>query len=456
MKSLACPIVLALASVSVALTPARGLAQGAGAAQPATKPAETKPADAKPAAAAPGAATVDAEARKVLDASKAAVAKVRDISFKIKQQGASPEGTSTGTMTISIPEKAGMGMPFDKYRAMVTDDKGKVTSEWAMDGKTITRIDHAAKKVLSMEVKNAEALMPPQELWGLMPQWLFEGRMEMPGLKTTGLTLGADEEVGGVKCRVLTHVEEMEMPQMAEDEGGHGGGGGKVIITHVKHLGVQDMLPRKVVLEYKTVGGGEDRPEMKIVSEMADVKANAGLKDADFALKVPEGFTTEAGTYESMGLQDPAAAAPELKAEVGSPAVAFKLKDAKGNEVSLESLKGRVVLLDFWATWCGPCRAAMPSIQKLHERFADKPVTVIGMNCWEQKDEAAVAYMEKKKFTYTLLLKADDLAKAYGISGIPTLILIDRDGKVLHSGVGFGPGEEDHLAEMIQKELDRK
>jgi thiol-disulfide isomerase/thioredoxin len=98
----------------------------------------------------------------------------------------------------------------------------------------------------------------------------------------------------------------------------------------------------------------------------------------------------------------------------------------------------------------------MPSIQKLHEKYKDKPVSIIGINCWEKDSSAAVDYMKKKNFTYTLLLKGDDLATQYQVPGIPTLILIDGDGKILHSGSGFGPGEEEHLAELIDKALAAK
>lgn len=446
-----------LAVAFIAITPAFAMAQDAGKTQPETKPADTKADDAK-AASTP--VNIEPEAQKVLDAAKDAVKKVRDITYKVKQTGGmSMAGGSntpmTGVVTLSIPEKAGRGMmPFDRYKFAINDEKGAAKVEWATDGKTLFKIDHAQKKLFSMATQAGDQSMPPQDIWDWMPLWLTEDRMQNPMLKTVTLTLGKDAEVGGVKCRVLTRIQEAEMPAM-EEEGEAKKAPGKIVLTQIKYLGVQDSLPRKIEMSVKGVGM-EDGPDMKLAAEMSDLKANAGLKDTDFALKAPEGFATEAGTYENMGLPDPSAEAPKLKAEVGKPALAFKLKDAKGTEVSLESLKGRVVLLDFWATWCGPCKAAMPSIQKLHEKFADKAVTVIGMNCWEQKDEAAVKYMEKQKYTYTLLLKADDLAKEYGISGIPTLILIGKDGNVLHTGVGFGDGEEEHLAEMIQKELDKK
>jgi thiol-disulfide isomerase/thioredoxin len=436
---------LALLSISPTLV----LAQDAGKApaQP-VKPAEAKPAEAK------SEGKVDPEAEKLMKESSAAIKKIRDITYKVKQTGGMDGGdaVSRGVVTLTIPEQI-MGFPFERYKVELHDETGKATSVWSSNGKTIQKIDHAKKKLLSMDLKNTGMNIPPQELWGILPQWLMEDLFANPMVKTTEASLGKDVEAGGVKCRVVTRTQEMKFP--SEDEGGPAP---KMVTTSTKHLGADDLIPRKIETVMKVVGGGEEmgNEEMKSSAEISEVKINAGLKPEDFTLKAPEGYASEAGTYESMGMQDPEAEQPELKAEVGKPALPFALKDATGKEVTLESLKGRVVLLDFWATWCGPCVQAMPEIQKLHEKYADKAVTIIGVNTWEKQDDKAIKFMEKKKYTYTLLLKGDDLAKEYGISGIPTLILIDKAGNVLHTGVGFGPGEGEHLAELIDKELAKK
>jgi thiol-disulfide isomerase/thioredoxin len=193
-------------------------------------------------------------------------------------------------------------------------------------------------------------------------------------------------------------------------------------------------------------------------SEYFDFKFNQKPADDTFVLPTPEGFTAEEADAAALGLDAMGGGdeAPELKVAAGDDAPAFTLKDTAGTEVTLASLKGRVVLLDFWATWCGPCKAAMPSIQKIHEHFKDKPVSIIGVNTWEEKPTAAADYMKKKGFTYGCLLKGDDLATAYGISGIPTLVLIDANGKVLDISVGFDPAEEDALIKKIEAQLQAK
>jgi cytochrome c biogenesis protein CcmG/thiol:disulfide interchange protein DsbE len=142
---------------------------------------------------------------------------------------------------------------------------------------------------------------------------------------------------------------------------------------------------------------------------------------------------------------------------VGKPAPVFALREVGTQRtVDITQYRGKPLVVNFWATWCGPCKAAMPSLQSLHEKYQGKAVEIIGVNVWEKGEKLGPDYMKDKGFTYSCLLKGDDLAKAYGIRGIPTLVLIDTDGTILHTGVGFGPNEEEHLAEMIDKELTRK
>src|SRR6185295_12150671 len=130
------------------------------------------------------------------------------------------------------------------------------------------------------------------------------------------------------------------------------------------------------------------------------------------------------------------------------------LRSSDGRDVSLISLRGRVVMLDFWATWCGPCKMAMPGVQKIHDHFKGKPVDVFGANCWERGGaERALQFVKDKGYTYPQLLAADKVASAYGVRGIPAFFVIGPDGKFLHMASGFNPSADEQIISIIEQAL---
>lgn len=143
---------------------------------------------------------------------------------------------------------------------------------------------------------------------------------------------------------------------------------------------------------------------------------------------------------------------------VGRPAPSFNGKDFEGKFLSSEDLKGRVVLLDFWASWCGPCRMVMPTLQKLHEKYKDKPVTIIGVNSDTGRDRAtSEQIIESLALTYRQFFdERDRLAGAFRVGSIPCIALIGKDGiiQAIHTGVSFD--EERRLVREIDMLLDGK
>jgi peroxiredoxin len=133
---------------------------------------------------------------------------------------------------------------------------------------------------------------------------------------------------------------------------------------------------------------------------------------------------------------------------VGQFAPDWKLADAEGKTHSLSDYRGRVVVLDFWATWCGPCAELMPRMQKLHEKLQDKGAVVFGVNAWETNDPVAV--MKKKRFTYSLLLRGEEIAPAYGIINLPVVYVIGVDGKIIYRHEGI---DDRDLSKLIEKHL---
>lgn len=121
--------------------------------------------------------------------------------------------------------------------------------------------------------------------------------------------------------------------------------------------------------------------------------------------------------------------------------------------VSLESLKGKLVLLDFFYKSCFPCMQALPSLQALHEEYRDQGLVVIGLDPYDTKEDDLAAFMAKRDVDYTILYASREVAKAYHVSGYPTMYLISRDGRILYVQVGYGEGTEAKLEEIIEKHL---
>ena len=125
--------------------------------------------------------------------------------------------------------------------------------------------------------------------------------------------------------------------------------------------------------------------------------------------------------------------------EIGSRLPEFSVEDFQGREVSSADLRGKVVLIDFWATWCQPCKKEMPGYQKLLDRYGSRGFAVIGLKFDTMMDmEDPVTFAKKLGVRYPLAVAADDLKqKLGGIEGLPTTMLYDRQGILRKRVIGF-------------------
>lgn len=141
---------------------------------------------------------------------------------------------------------------------------------------------------------------------------------------------------------------------------------------------------------------------------------------------------------------------------VGKEAPAFELRAVlnppeAGESVDLASLRGRPVLLDFWATWCGPCRAEAPVLERVARRFQGDGLVVLGVNTHDEEG-LAEAFGKRLGLTYPLVFDTSSrVARAYGVDSFPTLVLVDREGKV--SAVRVGTTDEAELERLLRKVL---
>ena len=126
--------------------------------------------------------------------------------------------------------------------------------------------------------------------------------------------------------------------------------------------------------------------------------------------------------------------------ELAGSAPAFTLTDLNGKPVSLADFRGKVVVLNFWATWCPPCRREIPDFIDLQREYGSRGVQIVGIALDEP--EKVQAFARQNGMNYPVLLGSDEISMKYGgIEGIPTTFIIDRDGKIVNRFEGFRPRE---------------
>ena len=148
-----------------------------------------------------------------------------------------------------------------------------------------------------------------------------------------------------------------------------------------------------------------------------------------------------------------AAAFPALAIAPASKAPDFTLRRLDGPNLRLQEQRGRVVLVNFWATWCGPCRQEMPHMNRLYEKYKSSGFVLLGVNVDEDPRNAA-SVASKMGVTFPVLLDTDkNVSKLYDLNTMPSTVLIDRDGKVRYIHRGYLAGVEDTYDRQIRELL---
>ena len=135
----------------------------------------------------------------------------------------------------------------------------------------------------------------------------------------------------------------------------------------------------------------------------------------------------------------------------------FTLRDMDGKPHALRDYRGNWVLINFWATWCPPCRKEMPSLQKLYQTFRDRPFRVLAVNQWEDAD-LVFSYLGELNGLpdFPILFDTESrVSEAYGVSGLPTSFLIDPQGRIAYRAVGGREFDHPQIVGLIRKLLEQ-
>jgi len=185
------------------------------------------------------------------------------------------------------------------------------------------------------------------------------------------------------------------------------------------------------------------------------IKPNGALKAEQFAWVPPSG-SKDMATAKAEALAAADEEAGPAAALAGKPASDFTLEDMDGKAVTLSEMKGSVVILDFWATWCGPCVASLPHLNKIYTDLQKDGLKVYALNQREDKQKVA-DFITNKTLTIPVLLdKEGNVAKQYLVTGIPQTVVIGKDGVVKKVIVGFNPDGDQELRDLIGQELKGK
>ena len=201
-----------------------------------------------------------------------------------------------------------------------------------------------------------------------------------------------------------------------------------------------DMDPEKYADEIKEIT--DNLEQLKLVAKMYE-------RDGKGDTKIP--FSMKSADKKSEKQDTSNAPRVSHSEKIGKPAMDFQAVDLKGQELSLKKFRGQVVLLDFWATWCVPCKAEMPHLKKVYDKYKDQKFEIIGISL-DQGQAVLDSYIEEQDITWPQFLDNGTVAKMYNVTGIPATFLIDGDGIVRKVQLR-GNALETAVTELVKKNL---
>lgn len=185
----------------------------------------------------------------------------------------------------------------------------------------------------------------------------------------------------------------------------------------------------------------EDKNPITMKYKIKNLVINPNISSDIFVFKPPK---------EAKEFKLPDSVTLEEKME-GKIAPDFTLQSLQGKKISLSSYRGKIVILDFWATWCPPCRQELKIIQKLYDEYKDKDVIILCINSGENREKVE-NFIDENNYTFTVLLDNDGkVSEMYKVKGIPRVLLIDKKGVIIKDITGYSPESEKLLKEEIEK-----
>ena len=205
-------------------------------------------------------------------------------------------------------------------------------------------------------------------------------------------------------------------------------------------FGVEDHRPRKMRRWFRSARGSE----VEMTLTVSNLKVNTDIDPAVFTIDTPEGFTVE-----TVGTR------PPREVNIGDPCPNWELTGSDGKIHKLSDYRGKLVLLEFWASWCTYCRRSMPAFQKLHDTYGGRGVAMLAFNCRDRGDVDPVKFVRDQGYSY-FVADGNEAAVEYRVGSLPSFYVIDADGLLLHKQTGYSEERERQLIGVIERYLDEK
>jgi peroxiredoxin len=349
---------------------------------------------------------------------------VIDVEMRIEAQGQKAEVMSAYLLSVARPDRLALRLQDgDNGVSLVTDGQQFWRGVPGLKKYVVSESPASVSEVF----KDKSAALMGMGIGGaffdaLLSEHVYDRLME----KVTGSHSLGIEKIGGDDCQHL------RFDQSEYD--------GDVWIETGAHPFI-----RKVAFQIKKLpgGGGQETPDIKLSLsyQFHDWNLNKKFSEETFAFSAPEGWDKVDDLSEETEPPHPL---------LGKPAPEFQLEKRGGGTVESKEFQHKVVILDFWATWCPPCVKALPTIAKVAEEYRDRGVLFYAVDLGETPDEVE-KFLTEQKLDIPVVFDTDTaVAKLYQVAGIPQTVLIGKDGTVQVVHVGLMP----NLEKLLSDELD--
>jgi peroxiredoxin len=287
-----------------------------------------------------------------------------------------------------------------------------------------------AKKGVELSRQSLESPMPKKLSYYTKQEWLQQQKFSLGAILDTYAT--SLYKMDSVQAAIPVFEESVDLTEKSEPG---------IVLRYTNAL--LDAKENEKALQFvaELIREGNKSEVLEKLFKRAYVALNQSEEGLDAALAT----ASNAGSGKAK-----AELAEQL---LDKPAPDFNMTDLAGNSISLKELRGKTVILDFWATWCGPCIASFPGMQMAVDKFkSDESVAFLFINTWERGSDVkkmVADFIEKKNYRFHVLLDSDNkVVESYSVEGIPTKFVIDKNGKIRFKSVGFG-GDAEKLVEEL-------